>query len=300
VFSAIGKIKKPDALAPPLFTRRRHTTVGSRNGRTPEDAEPGSLPPLPTFLIIGAQKSATRWLRTNLGTHPEVFTASREIMYFSNPVLVDEEGPSWYREQFDGWNGEPIIGEATPSYMAWTRHPHRVAPRIKQLLPDVRLIALLRNPVDRAYSAMVHHVREGRLPPDANLVELASTVTNDKDRWGVIGSSRYAANLAPFQRHFGDQLLVLLHDDLCDNPLAVFEQAVRHIGATPGFVPPSLEAVVHSNQPAGSAKRGLGLYQRRQLFELFRDDIRTLETMIDRDLSIWDPDRATAEPKSRT
>jgi hypothetical protein len=240
-------------------------------------------------------------LRVNLGQHPEVYTATREIMYFSNPVLVDEEGPSWYRAQFDGWSGESLVGEATPSYMAWQRHPHRVAARVKHLLPDARLIAILRNPVDRAYSAMVHHVREGRLPADTKLVELISSTTPDRDRWGVVGSSRYAANLAPFQRHFGDQLLILLHDDLCDDPISVFESSLRHIGASPGFVPRSLETIVHSNQPTApdGTKPGLGPRQRQQVYELFRDDIRRLETMIDRDLSIWDPDRGRAEPKSR-
>jgi hypothetical protein len=302
VFSSMARGRRPDELALPSLTSERRAVAGSRNGRTPEDAESGPLPPLPTFLIIGAQKSATRWLRVNLGKHPDVYTASREIMYFSNPVLVDEEGPSWYRAQFDGWSGEPIIGEATPSYMAWPRHPHRVAARIKQLLPDVRLIAILRNPIDRAYSAMVHHMREGRLPADSDLVEIVARISPHKDRWGLIGSSRYAANLAPYQRHFGDQLLVLLHDDLCDDPRRVFDQSLRHIGAAPGFIPPSLEAIVHSQQqadPLGGSKPGLRPRQRRQLFEVFRDDIRQLETMIDRDLSIWQPDRSSAQPKSR-
>lgn len=302
-FTTMGRRGKPEELPLPSFKRQKHAMAGDRNGRTPaRGAASSPLPPLPTFLIIGAQKSATRWLRLNLGQHPDVFTAPKEIMYFSNPVLVDDEGPSWYRAQFDGWGGEPIVGEATPSYMAWQRHPHRVAARIKQLLPDARLIAILRNPIDRAYSAMVHHVREGRLPSDTNLVELATRITPDKDRWGVVGSSLYAANLAPFQRHFGDQLLVLLHDDLCDDPQTLFEKSLRHIGATPEFVPPSLEAIVHSNQPAehsDGSKRGLRPRQRRQLFDLFRDDIRVLETMIERDLSIWNPDRASAEPKSR-
>ena len=56
--------------------------------------------PLPTFLIIGAQKSATRWLRLNLGLHPDVFTSSREIEFFNNGDRFDEDGEAWYRQQF--------------------------------------------------------------------------------------------------------------------------------------------------------------------------------------------------------
>ena len=80
-------------------------------------------PPLPTFLIIGAQKSATRWLRLNLGLHPAVFTASREIEFFNNRDRYEDQGASWYREQFEGWDGEAIVGEATPGYMFWRHHP---------------------------------------------------------------------------------------------------------------------------------------------------------------------------------
>ena len=63
------------------------------------------LAPLPTFLIIGAQKSATRWLRLNMGLHPSVFTAGREIEFFNNHTRFEAEGVEWYREQFSGWSG---------------------------------------------------------------------------------------------------------------------------------------------------------------------------------------------------
>lgn len=76
--------------------------------------------PLPTFLIIGAQKSATRWLRLNLGLHPDIFTAGREIEFFNSAKQFDQ-GTSWYRQQFEGWDGERFVGEATPGYMSTLR-----------------------------------------------------------------------------------------------------------------------------------------------------------------------------------
>ena len=63
-------------------------------------------------------------------------------------------GLDWYRAQFESWAGESILGEATPGYMMWRHHPRRVAERIKEVVPDARLIAILRNPVDRAQSAL--------------------------------------------------------------------------------------------------------------------------------------------------
>ena len=103
--------------------------------------------PLPNFLVIGAQKSATRWLRLNLGRHPEVFTADHEIGFFNDIGRYDGAGPQWYREQFSGWAGEPHVGEATPGYMFWRHHPDRLAARIDETLPGVRLIAILRSEV---------------------------------------------------------------------------------------------------------------------------------------------------------
>ena len=142
-------------------------------------------PPLPTFLIIGAQKSATRWLRLNLGLHPSVFTASRELEFFNNRERYQDLGTSWYRDQFEGWAGEAIVGEATPGYMFWRHHPEVVAERIQETLPDVRLIATLRNPIDRAQSAMVHHIEGGTLPPDSVLIDLVRATPPERDRLGM-------------------------------------------------------------------------------------------------------------------
>ena len=107
---------------------------------------------LPTFIIIGADKCATRWLRINLGHHPQIFILSSELHFWNNGHRVQKLGLDWYRTQFEGWNGEPIVGEATPGYMFWRHQPEVVAQRIKDNHPDVRLIVILRNPVDRVRS----------------------------------------------------------------------------------------------------------------------------------------------------
>ena len=129
-------------------------------------------PPLPTFLIIGAQKSATRWLRYNLGLHPEVFVAETELQFFNDEGRFHSYGLSWYRSQFDDSAREPVLGEATPGYMFWRHRPELCAERIHTVIPEVRLIAILRNPIDRAQSAMVHHIARGTLAPDSSLVDL--------------------------------------------------------------------------------------------------------------------------------
>jgi len=257
---------------------------------------PQHLPPLPTFLIIGAQKSGTRWLRFNLGKHPDIYTAPRELEFFNYGRRFQELGTEGYRAQFEGWAGEPHLGEATPGYMIRRHRPGAVAKRIKETVPDARLIALVRDPVDRARSAMVHHVKRGRLPADLSLADFVRRTPPEEEWLGLISGGWYAASLNPYRQLFGDQLLVLLHDDLRDDPSAVYVQALRHIGADPDFVPSDLGDVVFSNRPSTSEPDELPIEARRELYAYFRDDIRKLEQMIDRDLSIWRPEGASAGP----
>lgn len=253
--------------------------------------EPEELP-LPTFLIIGAQKSATRWLRLNLGLHPDIFTADTEIEYFNNGDRCETLGLAWYRTQFEGWAGQPIVGEATPGYMFWRHGPASVADRIQAAIPDVRLLAILRNPVDRAQSALVHHIEGGTLPPDTRLLEFVRSIPPERDRLGIIAGGWYAASLEPYVERFGTQLLVVLHDDVDDDPRALYDRALRQVGAAADFVPPELERVRFSYRQEPSAdpnRQPLSDEERTELHAFFAEDIAKLEKMIDRDLSLWDP-----------
>ena len=254
------------------------------------DDEAAARPPLPTFLIIGAQKSATRWLRSNLGKHPDVFTADEELAYF-NRRAYGRLDTDWYRDQFVGWSGQPIVGEATPGYMMWTNDPNRTARRINKTVPDVRLVALLRNPVDRANSAMVHHKRRGRIPPDARLLDLVRAQNPADDQFGLVTGGWYAASLQPYRKLFDDRLLVVLHDEVRADPRSVYERALDHIGASPGFVLPEVEDVVFSNQQHAAARRAEDPTprERAELFEYFRNDVRKLERLFGIDCSRWDP-----------
>ena len=175
--------------------------------------------PLPTFLIVGAQKSATRWLRLNLGLHPDVFTATREIAFFSSAERF-RLGPEWYAAQFEGWQGEPIVGEATPAYMMYRQRPRRMAWRVSRFNPEMKLVAVLRNPIDRAYSGFVHHLKAGRLDPDTDMLEYVRSVRPRVDPLTIIAGGWYHASLKPYRRRFGNKLLVLLHDDVGEDPAA--------------------------------------------------------------------------------
>lgn len=248
----------------------------------------------PSFVIIGAQKSATRWLRMNLGRHPDVFTASTELEFFNHNW---KRGIGWYYEQFKGANGASAVGEATPGYMIWNEEPARQAARIDGLLPKVQLLAILRDPVERAYSAFIHFLREGRFPPETSFMEYVRSVSPERDPRCVIAGSWYGACLQPYVQRFGDRLLVLQQDDITIDPVGVYRRALRHIGVTHNFVAPELQKVRFSNptpqsslhSSSGDKRRELTRKERQELFEYFRDDLDRLAGFKVVDVTRWKP-----------
>src|SRR6266480_7948081 len=119
-----------------------------------------SLRPLPDFLILGAQKAGTTALYAYLRQHPEITGPSwKEVSFFDRHYA---RGEAWYRGNFPNSlraRGK-LVGEASPSYLFHPLAPERVA----GLVPEAKLIALVRNPVDRAYSHYQHEVALGREP----------------------------------------------------------------------------------------------------------------------------------------
>ncbi len=242
----------------------------------------------PNFLIIAAQKSGTIWFRENLAKHPEVYMARGATHFFNQNW---EKGPEWYFDHFTP-EGEKLIGEHCPSYVSNARGRNaaaRAAERIDETLPGVKLLALLRNPVDRVYSAFVHHMTHERIPVDAELFD-------HLDSHLILEASRYTRTLGPFKERFGDRLLVFLNDDIKSDAGALYHSALEHIGADPSFRPDDLEAVVHSKLPPkeskyreGRGKRKLTFDERKRLYSHFGKDVKALEQLLGRDLSAWRP-----------
>lgn len=254
----------------------------------PADRSDDHLPPPPTFIIIGAQKCATRWLRVHLGAHPAICTAPTEVKYFNHPKRCEQLGLTWYRRQFSGWSGETVLGEATPGYMMWRHDPERVAERILRSLPNVRLIALLRHPVERAQSALIHHARQQRVHPSVRLVDWVNHTRPEDDWLGVVAGGWYARSLQPYAERFGDRLLTLLDIDIRNDPRSVYERALMHVGASTSFVPPNLHERHASNRAAPEAAgRTISVADHERLMNLYLDDIAQLERLLNRDLSAW-------------
>jgi Sulfotransferase domain len=198
--------------------------------------------PLPDFLVIGAQKAGTTALYAYLRWHPEITGPSwKEVSFFDRHWW---RGERWYRGQFPLRSGGRLVGEASPSYLF-----HPLAPeRVHALVPEVRLVALLRDPVARAYSHYQHEVALGREPLS---FEDALDAEEERTRGEVErlvadprGFSRpwwdhtYAARglyaeqlerwLAVFPR---EQLLVVRTEDLGERPVGTYASILDFLGA---------------------------------------------------------------------
>lgn len=255
---------------------------------------------LPTFLIIGAQKSGTRWLRDNLHEHPDIFAAWEEVSFFNNSNNF-KQGLQWYQEAFKGYKDEPIVGESTPSYMMWRKDLDVLAARIDESLPDVKLMATLRNPIDRTYSAFLHHMRQGRIPTDADILKQIRSVKPEQDKLRLIAGGWYAKSLAPYVERFGDRLKVLLQDEIINAPGQVYARVLEHIGAPNNFLPDRLQQVRHRGRVPGNSDysqdirgsqnltkpRDLTSEERMEIYQYFQQEIKHLEELLDRDLSLW-------------
>ena len=289
---------------------------------------------LPTFIIVGAAKAGTTALYWYLSEHPDVFMSPmKETFYFA--YGVDEQGELLYgdpdvhrfpiktREEYEalfvGSDGAKAIGEASPIYLECPQ----AADRIRAAIPAARIVASIRQPVDRAYSDYLMYLRRRgrRLDPVADLRPDAAWARPDS-RWMQV--SRYHEQLARYYQRFpADQIHVALFDDLKRDAKRMTQDVFRFVGADPAFLPDFstphagggiprnrfLERVFTSRKlrrwmepivPVGAANwvrrfRGRTMQKppalpselRKQLTAPFREDIAKTAALIGRPLDHW-------------
>jgi len=210
--------------------------------------------PLPNFFMIGAAKCGTTAITEYLKQHPQVFISPRkEPFYFmlndqpptyAGPGDLDVIEPmavhDWaaYQALFDGVRDEIAIGEATTHYL----YVPEAAERIHQVAPDAKIIVFLRQPVERAYSSLMHMVRDDREPHDDFEQALTDEAQRIRDNWEPIwhyaSASYYHDGLKRYYDLFGpDQIAVYLFDDLKADSEGLIRSIYRFLGVDEGFTP---------------------------------------------------------------
>jgi hypothetical protein len=212
---------------------------------------------MPNFFIIGAQKAGTTSLYHYLTQHPQVYMSPvKEPCFFNFEIASDGElvmqefrnpgrrkaakfsNMKEYQSLFRGVTHETAIGEASPPYM----YAPGTAERIKRWVPKAKIIAILRNPADRAYSGYLHAVRIGREPLHDFAEALGEEERRVHENWHYTFHYRrrglYHAQLEPYYRLFGrDKIAVWLQEDLRDDPVGVAQSIYCFLGVDDMYVP---------------------------------------------------------------
>jgi len=182
---------------------------------------------LPTFVVIGAMKAGTVSLRHYLDEHPDVFLGRGGKFGEPNFFIAEDNwsrGRGWYESLFDGAGRAAAIGECSPSYTmapAFRGVPERMA----QVVPEIRLVYVVRDPIARMQSMYMHQVSAGRERRRA-----AAALLDDR----YLKPSLYGFQLAAFLDHFDrSQVLVIASEVLRDRPREALSAVFDHLAVDP-------------------------------------------------------------------
>ena len=284
---------------------------------------------LPTFIVIGVAKAGTTSIYRYLDQHPDVFMCPEKGTNFfgyedARAWSWDDEGDppllrhfkvttlEEYEAVFDGVTGEQAVGEVSPQYF---RCPN-AASRIRECIPQVKLVASLRNPADRAFSGFLMRTRRGEAVGDPH-VELTPQSSHVKEGFYYTRMKRY------FDAFDKEQIKTYLFEEFKRSPADLVRDLCGFLDVNTGFVPDTTVQHNPANIPKNAALNRV-LYHprvirgvksvlparlqaaakrlrrrnlspaptfpadlRSQLLDLYREDILRLEELIDRDLSSW-------------
>jgi hypothetical protein len=249
------------------FLKEKHAGGSSTSlspSRAIEDREGGPTPRLeklyrgissplrllPDFLIIGAQRSGTTSLYNYLQTHPYIRSSSTKEVHFFDRRF--DEGVNWYRAHFPTRIAKAyaqhfrqrafVTGEASPAYLFYPHAPRRVA----QVLPQVKLIVLLRNPVDRAYSQYYHTCELGyeTLPFEQAIQAEVARIGSEREK--ILEDEHYYSDAYKHQSYLSrgiyvdqlqswlalfprEQFLILKSEEFYADPAATLKQVLAFL-----------------------------------------------------------------------
>lgn len=218
---------------------------------------------MPNFLIIGAMKSGTTSLYHYLKQHPQIYMSPvKEPKFFAlegeklYPGYQEDQKFEWhgsggltridgvrdietYRQLFKEVSQEKAIGEASPLYI----YVPKAVERIKYYIPEAKLIAILRHPVDRAYSHFINWIQRGFEPYDADFIQvLQEEETRLKNDWSPIWHYKqrgfYYIQLKRYYETFDrSQIKVCLYEEFRANPISIAQDIFKFLGVDNKFVP---------------------------------------------------------------
>jgi len=187
----------------------------------------------PNFIGIGGQKCATTWMSECLRRHPQIFMSSpKELHFFSNNW---EKGVNWYFNYFKNAGKYRVRGEFSTSYLYDSMAPER----IKKILGNIKLIAIIRNPVQRFISLYKHYLREKKYFTK-NFKKLTIKNFNKAIELhpDLLTKGKYYIHLTRYQNIFGkENIKIILKEEIDKNPRKIIRETYKFLNVDPNFLP---------------------------------------------------------------
>jgi hypothetical protein len=206
---------------------------------------------VPTFVVAGAQKSGTTWLFECLDEHPEVFVPTVKEVHFFCPTSecrfsTANNGEGWYKTQFKSDGSTKALGDLSTDYMYYSE----CAGHLAKYNPALKVIFMLRNPIDRAYSAYWMWRRHTPdLPPFREVLR-----QNDS----LVARGLYTEQIKRYFRTFPkNQIRVYIYEEFIEAPDSSIEDLYRFIGVDAQFYPKMLRKRVGETK---QLPRGVGRF----------------------------------------
>jgi Sulfotransferase domain len=226
VEASTGTTVTPEAT--PATTRAHENTAGD-GVRT----EAGALPNL---IVIGAQKCGTSGLHYYLSLHPEISVSRPKELNFFIEERNWPKGVDWYRSHFDA--NAKVRSEASPNYTAYPQHLD-VPERMHSVVPDAKLLYMVRDPIDRIAAHWVHNYAKRREKGD-----LRTTLLHPNTSYLV--RSHYYAQLQRFLRLYPfERVIVIEQEELRNRRLETLRRIFEFAGVDPGFSHPGFATQRH-------------------------------------------------------
>jgi hypothetical protein len=197
---------------------------------------------LPDWITIGTMKAATSSMHRYLAEHPGIATSDpKELDFFVEPRFT-ELGEAWYRRQFNDPSDALVAGESSVNYTKVHEFPG-VAARMHALLPDVKLIYILRDPLKRIESHWIHSVGAGKWRGDFD------SAIQDLETSLLVQTSRYWRQLSEYLAFYDpSQIKVMSYEALSADPHAAVREVLEFVGLDPEWTHPLIGKQIHNSE----------------------------------------------------
>ncbi|WP_118828617.1 sulfotransferase domain-containing protein [Salinibacter ruber] len=181
----------------------------------------------PTFVGIGAPRCGTTWIYKCLKEHGDIYIPKgKSVQYFNNRY---NKTSKWYFKRFETSKKYKAIGEYTPGYLTCTRCPKR----LYSIMPNIKLLLSIRDPIDRAYSAYKHHVRKG-----VHNLSFADALSKNKYRPKYINPGLYYDHIKRYLKYYDkDQISILIYEELKKSPSMFAKRIFKSLGVDHSYKP---------------------------------------------------------------